>query len=327
VPTSNTPGLPPAARLLRWSRLVAPITTLVVCWLVMRRVPAARLADALRGADYRVFLLIMISNTVFYFAWDTLVLARVVRWFHGPVPYHELLPVRAVSYVAGLFNTNLGRGAMAIYLSRRTGAGFLPVAGTVLFLLLSEYLHLVSWATGAIITVMRDVAPALLWTPAAVASAWLSVILITRRPVIAQLAGKSGPWSLLRTFSLAPPARYLEVVLLRAPAFLVSVAAHHYAARAFDLHLPWAHLFAFLPVIFMIAALPVTVAHLGTTQAAWIFFFGADAPAASLLAFSLAAHATFSFTRALLGLAFVPKAYHELSASLAWRDGRAVGPA
>ena len=57
----------------------------------------------------------------------------------------------------------------------------------------------------------------------------------------------------------------------------------------------------FLPVIFMLAALPVTVAHLGTTQAAWIFFFSQYAPVPRLLAFSLAAHLVFSFTRAMLG--------------------------
>lgn len=69
---------------------------------------------------------------------------------------------------------------------------------------------------------------------------------------------------------------------------------------------------AFLPVIFMLAALPITIAHLGTTQAAWIFFFGSYAPAPRLLAFSLAAHLTFMSTRALLGLVLLPRAYHDL---------------
>jgi len=69
---------------------------------------------------------------------------------------------------------------------------------------------------------------------------------------------------------------------------------------------------AFLPVIFMLAALPITVAHLGTTQAAWIFFFGRYAPEPRLLAFSLAAHLTFVVTRSVLGLGFLPAAYTDL---------------
>ena len=94
--------------------------------------------------------------------------------------------------------------------------------------------------------------------------------------------------------------------------FVVSLCAHYYGAHAFGIHIPFGQMLTFLPVIFMVAALPVTVAHLGTTQAAWIFFFGAYAAAPRLLAFSLVAHLTFSFTRALLGLLWLPVAYSEL---------------
>jgi hypothetical protein len=92
----------------------------------------------------------------------------------------------------------------------------------------------------------------------------------------------------------------------------VVVCAHYYAAQAFGIHIPFGQMLAFLPVIFMLAALPVTVAHLGTTQAAWIFFFSQYAPAPRLLAFSLAAHLVFASTRALLGVLWLPSAYFDL---------------
>jgi hypothetical protein len=62
----------------------------------------------------------------------------------------------------------------------------------------------------------------------------------------------------------------------------------------------------------MVAALPITVARLGTTQAAWVFFFDGYADTPSLLAFSLAAHLTFVVTRSLLGIVFLPRAYSDL---------------
>ena len=71
----------------------------------------------------------------------------------------------------------------------------------------------------------------------------------------------------------------------------------------------------------MLAALPVTVAHLGTTQAAWIFFFSQYAPAPRLLAFSLAAHLVFSLTRAMLGVLWLPVAYFDLQP----HEARGVG--
>ena len=44
---------------------------------ILRRVPIQALATALGAADYRLFLALMIPNTIFYFAWDTLVLTVV----------------------------------------------------------------------------------------------------------------------------------------------------------------------------------------------------------------------------------------------------------
>src|SRR3982074_2082018 len=113
---------------------VSVLLTIAIFALILRRVPFSALGAALHDADYGLFLALMIPNALFYFAWDTLVLAVVIRWFHGAVPYRRLLPVRAASYVVGFFNTNLGRGAMAAYLSRRLRAPFLALGSTALFL-------------------------------------------------------------------------------------------------------------------------------------------------------------------------------------------------
>ena len=119
-------------------------------------------------------------------------------------------------------------------------------------------------------------------------------------------------WSISRTFRMATPSRYATIVLLRAPMFFVSLVLHYYAAHAFGFDIPFVQMLTFLPVIFMIAALPITVARLGSTQAAWIFFFSQYAPTPQLLAFSLAAHLVFALTRAVLGLVWLPVAYVQL---------------
>ena len=282
--------------------LLSIVLTVAIFALIVRRVPIAAVGAALRDADRARFLALMIPNTVFYFAWDTLVLAVAVRWFHGPVSYRELLPVRAASYVVGFFNTNLGRGAMAAYLTRRLRAPFLELSSTVLFLVLTEYTQLVLWAMLGLLAFRADVSRSLFAVAGAVAVFWL---------IVRWLLAPRG-WSISRTFRLATAERYGAIVLLRAPMFVVSLAAHYYAAAAFGIHVPFAQMLTFLPVIFMVAALPVTVAHLGSTQAAWIFFFAQYAPPPRLLAFSLAAHLVFTLTRAILGLAWLPVAYGDL---------------
>lgn len=318
----------------RLHRLAALAVTTAIFFLLFRRIPFPRLLTALQRADYAVFFAAMIPNTLFYFLWDTLVLTVAVRWFHAPVTYLELVPARAASYVVGFFNTNAGRGTLALHLARRLGSPFLQLGSTVLFLVLSEYLHLVAWATIGIVQIRSEVARELVWGPPLVAAVWLSVFTYSRLTPVHSAGSDSRPhgvtariarallaprgWALLRTFRLAPARRYVEIVLLRAPMFFVSLCLHYIAARAFGLSIPLLALVAFLPVIFMIAALPITVARLGTTQAAWVFFFGPYADPPTLLAFSLAAHLTFVATRALLGVAFLPRAYSEI------RDPQAV---
>jgi len=286
------------------TRLAAALVTAIILGVIVLRIPLDRVAAAFRDADYVLFLSCMVPNTVFYLYWDTLILKVVIGWFHGDVPYGDLLPVRASSYVVGFFNTNAGRGALAAYLWRRLRVPFLELGGTVILLVLTEYTQLVTWALLGILGFRTEVTVSLLPVAGAVAAFWLVFFGYTR------LHGKD--WQILRTFRRTTPGQFAAIVLLRAPMFAVSLVAHYYAARAFGIRIPFAEMLTFLPVIFMAAALPVTIAHLGTTQAAWIYFFGAYAAAPRLLAFSLVAHLAFSFTRAMLGLLWLPAAYAEL---------------
>ena len=333
-------------RIYSANRIVSLLITVAIFAFILRRIPLEGLIAALGDADYVRFLVLMVPNTVFYFCWDTLVLAVVVRWFHGRVRYADLLPVRAASYVIGFFNTNVGRGALAAYLSRQLSAPFLQLGSTVLFLVLTEYTHLVAWAMVGIVGFSSNTSRELLWVPPAVALFWLVFLIYTKggRPrATGAAAAFEGPlepgnwsrrvmrwaaaprdWSLLQTFRIASLERYVQIVLLRAPMFFVSLLIHYFAARTFGISIPFTEMLVFLPVIFMLAALPVTVAHLGTTQAAWIFFFGGYAPAPQLLAFSLAAHFTFTATRALLGLIFLPRAYADLLARPTLRQAEPV---
>jgi hypothetical protein len=307
-------------------RLIPVLLTVAVFAIIARRVPLDGLLTVLREADYPFFLSLMVPNAIIFFCWDTMILTLAIRWFHGPIRFREVLPARAVSYVVALFNSNLARGALAGYLARRLHQPFLQLGSTVIFLVLTEYTHLASWATIGLVFALPQAPRELLLVAPAVAFFWLLFLLYTRlnvRPwqVWSALRGNrpwsAAPggvrqWSLLRTFRIAPLRRYPQTVALRAPMFFISLVIHYVAAGSFGIHIPLAQMVAFLPIIFMIAALPITVARLGTTQAAWIYFFSPWAPPANLLAFSLAAHTTFTVCRALLGLVFTPQAYSAL---------------
>ncbi len=306
------------------------LVTLGIFYFIFQRIPFARFLEALAGADFPAFFALMIPNALFYFCWDTLVLTYLMRWFHGPISYRELLPARAVTYVVSLMNTHLARGALAFYLNRQLRAPFLQLASTVMFLWLVELTHLAVWATAGMMIFPRLMPEGIFWVPAGFVVFWAAFLSYVRlgfapwRPLLAPLAqlapGQRGhwrvrDWSILRTFREAAAKRYVQVILLRAPMFAVALLLHYFAVQTFGMQIPLGRLLAFLPVIFMLASLPITVAHLGTTQAAWIFFFHGYAPESTLLAYSLASHLAYMLGRAAIGLVFVPRAYEDLVGS------------
>lgn len=89
--------------------------------------------------------------------------------------------------------------------------------------------------------------------------------------------------------------------------------------------MPFIKLMLFLPLVFLAAALPISVAHLGTSQAAWLLFFSGNAPDVKILAYSLAAHFTFMLCNGLIGLVFLPRASRELTALRAEAADPATG--
>lgn len=332
--THDNPAIGRVAR-----RVLPVLLTVGILYYVLSRIPYERLLTALSEADYVLFLAFMIPNTLLYVLWDTLVLATAVRWFHGPVRYRDFLPVRAASYIVAIVNTNVGRGALAMFVGRLLNRPFLQIGSTVIFLVLTEYTHLVAWATIGILVFGSELTQPLLWVPPTVAGFWLLFFAYARAgrsykdddaasgATSGALSGLSrkarssnfgrrltAPWrgALLRTFRLAPPRRYVQTVLLRSPLFFVSCCLHYFAAPAFGITIPFGYMLTFLPVVFMVAALPITVARVGTTQAAWLLLFGGIVPPDRLLAFSLATGLTFALTRALVGVFLLPVAYRDL---------------
>jgi hypothetical protein len=290
------------------SKLWPFVATALVFVVIFLRIPFGRLVDALRQAELGPFLALMGAFSLAYFAIDTLVLLKMIRWFHAPIRYRDLLPVRASTYVVSIVNTQLAQGALALYLHRRFATPLADVTGTVVTLILLEVTQLVIFATGGMLAFARDVPPGLFSAPAALVFVWIALIVTIRGPWTKGLA-KTAP---LKTFRSATVRQLLVILALKGSTFLIALAVHRAALPLFGIHIPTLRLCAFLPIVFMVAALPLTVAHLGTSQAAWIYFFNDYAPAANLLAYSLAAHLTFMLANGTLGVVFLPRAYTDL---------------
>ncbi len=292
-------------------RLVPWVVTISIFALIFRRVPVAKVLEALANVRLVPYLAIMVPYSVVYLVIDTFCLTRVLNWFNTTIAYRDVLPIRATTYLLTLLNSPLGQGGVAVYLNRREGIPFLEVVSSVLFMMFVELYQLVFFSSlGAAL------APAGLERSLFVVYAVLYAYFV----VHIALFRDGAPWitkrkaaETLRSFRMARLRHYLLLILFKSPNFLMATVVYYFTLHCFDLHLPYLKLLVFLPVIFLSAALPIGVAHLGAPQYFWLHFFGDQAPEASLLAFSLTAHVTFMVMNAMLGLPFLPRATRDLT--------------
>jgi hypothetical protein len=293
------------------ARLWPVAVTIAIFVAIFMRIPFDRFWEAVAGARLVPFFGLMATFSLCFFAMDTFVLCTMLRWFHGPIGYRELLPVRATTYLVSIVNTQLAQGALAFYVHRRFATPLGQIAGTVGVIILLEATQLILWATIGMAAFPSEVPAGLLWTPVGLVALW-ALLLATAHGKLGALSAKLSGNVLFQTFRRAHAWQFTTILLLKAPVFLLSLFIHWFALGLFGMEIPLARLLAFLPIVYMVSALPVTVAHLGTSQAAWIFFFHDYAAEADLLAYSLVSHLTFMLANGSLGLLFLPKAYADL---------------
>ena len=294
-----------------WARGVPVALTVAIFLIIFWRIPFGAFWQALSRAQLLPFLALMGSFSLCFFVLDTFVLSKLIRWFHGPLPYRELLPVRAVTYLVSIINTQLAQGALALYMHRRFRTPLAQITSTVALMILLETTNLILFATVGFIAFPGGVPLSLMALPLALVVVWLLLISLARGK-LGVLGQRLSGSEILSTFRRAR-LRHCAVVLgLKGAVFLLALLVHSQALAFFGIEIPLVRLVTFLPVVFLVGALPITVAHIGTSQAAWVFFFSDYAPAADLLAYSLVSHLTFMLANGTFGVLFLPKAYSDL---------------
>jgi hypothetical protein len=294
-----------------WARGIPVALTVVIFLIIFWRIPFSAFWQALSKAQLLPFLALMGSFSLCFFLLDTFVLSKLIRWFHGPLPYRELLPVRAVTYLVSIINTQLAQGALALYMHRRFRTPLAQITSTVAFMILLETTNLLLFATVGFLAFPGGVPLSLLVLPLILVIVWLLIMNLARGKLGALGRRLSGS-ELLSTFRRARLRHCIIILGLKGTVFFLALLVHSQALTFFGIHIPLGRLMTFLPVVFLLGALPITVAHLGTSQAAWIFFFSDYAPEADLLAYSLVSHLTFMLANGTFGVLFLPKAYSDL---------------
>jgi uncharacterized membrane protein YbhN (UPF0104 family) len=282
----------PARSVRGWLVRVVPwIIALGILAYVIARVPHDALLDALSQVSVWRLGLLALGFGAALLAADSLALwaAFKISVAAPRVPYWSVIQMRGASHLLAQVSYAAGQGSLVYFLRRRhgvpmtTGAGALVLANGAFIIVMA-----LAMGTGLLAGAVPD-RPELRWVAA--------VVTVAVPLYLALLVWRPGP--LVRRRLLAPLFRAgargsLRVASARAVHLGVLIGGHMLAMRLFGVEVPVVVALAGLPVLFLVGALPISPAGLGTTQAAAITLFGAFAPGGSeasrhavLLAYSL----------------------------------------
>lgn len=309
---SDGTGVPRRSRVLRAIKIAVPwILTLLILDFFRRHWDFARIAATLEDARWGLYLALMVPYSIVYFLLDTLAVTVGVRRFHTPVKYRDVLPVRAVTYVLALVNSNVGQGGLAVWLHRREDVPLLAIGGTFLFLAFVEIYQLVIYSSIGVAIVGSKVPD--LGMVYAIAYLLLVGWLVYFNGLRALGRARPAP-GLLATFGRAHLADYGVILGIKSVSLALAIGTHWAALQLFGIHVPLLALLANLPLIFLGSAVPLTVGKLHAA-ALWSFLLGTVggyASPESLGTYSLVAHLTFLSMNALIGVAFLPSTGREI---------------
>ena len=257
------------------------------------------------------WLAYMVPYSFIYFLIDAAVVWRIINWFNAKVPYGDILPIRASAYIISILNEQVGKGAMTLYLLRHHKVpGWRALSSMILLGLMEIFQLLLFSAIGVALNFHLVVEASSQW-PLDIILPAVMIFAFVYLPVhIAYFrTGEGGlrEKPILTAFRQARPVHYFLIVVFKAPNLIGAVIVYTFALDLFQVEVSLGQMLAFLPVIFLAAALPLPF-HAGALVL-WTVLFP-DYP--EVAAFSLVMHTFFVVFNATIGVMFLPRANREL---------------
>ena len=306
-------------------RIATWLLTIGCFYLVYGRLVAAAARDSLSVGDYLIrffgeanwlaWLALMIPYSVFFFLVDSHVTWRVVKWFNAPaLKLTDILPIRASAYILSLVNEQVGKGAMTLYLLKRHQVPGWEALSSMLMLGLMEVYQLLVFSSVGVVLFFGVVQAASIELPLdQILPSVLIGAAILLPLIIAYFSGAIFKNSTFRdkpvlvAFRRAKPIHYLLIILCKAPNLIGAIIVYTTSLSLFNVDVNFGQMLAFLPVIFLAAALPLPF-HAGALMM-WTVLFPAY-PEVGV--FSIVMHTFFVLFNATIGVVFLPKANKEL---------------
>jgi len=288
--------------LLQW------IAAVVILWLLFRRIPFRDAVAAAANADLWIFVPAAFAVALFRFWTDAATVAWAVTRFHTPFPGREARSVYALVNVVNIVNWGLGVAVMLRHLRRAKGVRLLDSTSTAFLCGHVDGTIKIGIGLGGMAILLAD--PALRSLAGLVVLLFVGHLLalgflMSERPAW-RWARRVREWRLLRTPVRATLRDLAVLVPLRTLNVGLFVVFVWIGLHAFDVPVSPTYLLASMPVVLIVAEIPLTPSGLGTQQAAMLYFYRSVGAEADILAFGILFPVAFMAARLLLGAFYLP---------------------
>ena len=293
-------------RLIAWG-----VTLAVIAFLLTRYSPSAIGAAVVRGNWAAMIPIVFAASlwaVVFMSTADWLLFTAAL----GPLRWLDVLRGKAGSSVLQAINHTVGQGAYAVWLARRTNNDAITTVGVIAYVIATDLVALFAIVTAAVWLVEPES------LPNALTLRWLSPLLVVGLLVFVFAGPRVLPRIVKRARLLAPwkkisPQVFVAIVAFRIVAVSGVMTATWGAARVFGLPLPLSACLAYLPIIFLAAALPINVLGFGAVQLVWVAAFEEWASGPEILAFQFLSQALAVSAFVLRGMPFLPSVLRDIA--------------
>jgi hypothetical protein len=253
------------------TRLLAWLVTVGLLVMVFRRISFTEVLTAARVAPGWVVPVALAGLAAIYVC-DSFAIWKTFGWFLARLSFVDVLLVRGATYLLAAINYNVGQGAIVYFVNRTAGAPVMRGVASVLLIMGINVLALLL-LTSAGLLLAPDIPHAV---SVMVLVAWAGFAVYAA--VIAARPRWLRERALFDVLLGAGFAGHLRALLVRVPHIASLIAFQVSLLRAFGVAVPVVEAMIMLPVVFFVAALPISVQGLGTTQATMIYFFARYAP-------------------------------------------------
>lgn len=290
--------------LLRRIKQIAPwLVAAALVGYLLWRTSARELAAALSAAHLGYLMLTVLYLVGASLLADSWAMSRVLSRHLTPVGWGELLPVRAATYLLAILNYHLGQAGVIYYVHRTRRVSLAAVTGLVMMMMGTVLLILGAIAALGLVLAADPYTRRFGWLLALMGGATLAYFVVLHvRP------GWLARRQLLTPLFDAGFTGHMGATLVRVPHVLVTVSTHLLAMRCFEIEVPLGAALVQIPLMLLVAGLPVTPFGLGTIQLAAVHFFARYLPCptpaarARVLAYSLSLSSLAFLVQAAVGL-------------------------